>query len=176
MKFNLLFSFSIFILITACQDDSTKSTISNENIANSYELEEAPISEKIEPVTASKTKSIDTTAIFTNAEELNEDELRNFIMQTNCQACYGWNTKYIDPLIKRWPMSYNFMTGGILYAQGGEGEASMAEGTWKLNGNQLQIIYSLWYYEDSEPVDVDITVTARKSGEYLLLDNKLYWN
>jgi hypothetical protein len=158
---------SVLFLISACSGDAASPDNSDQSTENIQDLQTIEVENQLSSTEMEPNGNAPITA-------LSEAELIHFITLEGCKNCYGWDTKSIDTIVKHWPMSYTFMSGGHLHAQGDDGEASMTEGTWELSGDQLHIVYSLWYFQDPAAIDVDIIVTAKKSGENLLLDDKMY--
>jgi len=86
-----------------------------------------------------------------------ESELRQFLHST--PNTYGWQP--VDG-----EFSYDFFPDGRLHVQGSDGEASMWEGTWKLEGNRLTL--------KIPDLKVNTTFTAGADGDELLLDGQRY--
>lgn len=85
------------------------------------------------------------------------DDLRSFLHST--PGTYGWS-----PV--EGGISYDFFPEGRLHAQGSDGEASMWEGTWSLDGNELTM--------KIPALESNSTVTVEVSDGDLLLDGVRY--
>ncbi len=83
--------------------------------------------------------------------------LKKFLHST--KGTYGW-----APV--KGTISYDFFPDGRLHIQGPDGEATMREGKWSLNGDQLTLV--------NTTEKKTSTVTAAIDGEDLLLDGKRY--
>lgn len=91
-------------------------------------------------------------------EEISEEDFKVFlgdIIPDN----YGWKTENDDILL-------GFYANNNMHIQGPDGEATMWEGTWELNGDQLTM--------DRTDLGKKITVTAQKAGDKILLDGVVY--
>jgi hypothetical protein len=86
-----------------------------------------------------------------------ESALQKFLYST--PKTYGW-----QPV--KGEISYDFFTDGRLHVQGPDGEATMWEGAWKLEGDRLTLIVPAQKTRK--------TVTATIKGEELLLDGQRY--
>jgi hypothetical protein len=86
-----------------------------------------------------------------------DDGLRAFLHSS--PGTYGWS-----PV--EGGISYDFFPDGRLHAQGEDGEATMWEGTWSLDGNSLNLKISA--------LDSDATVSVEVEAGDLLLDGKRY--
>jgi hypothetical protein len=96
-------------------------------------------------------------AAVPSSKKGSEAALRRFLISTKDTA--GWN-----PV--KGTISYDFFPDGRLHIQGPDGEATMWEGKWSLQGDQLTLINS-----DTKKKS---TVTAAISGKELLLDGQVY--
>jgi len=86
-----------------------------------------------------------------------DDGLREFLHSS--PGTYGWS-----PV--EGGISYDFFPDGRLHAQGEDGEATMWEGTWSLDGNSLNL--------KIPALDSDATVRVEVEAGDLLLDGKRY--
>jgi len=75
-----------------------------------------------------------------------EDELRSFLIST--EGTYGWETK-TDKI------SLDFFEDGRLHIQGPDGEATMWEGSWKLEGIRLTMVRPDLETTETESVSKD---------------------
>ncbi len=75
------------------------------------------------------------------------------------EGTYGWNPQQGD-------IGYDFFPDGRLHIEGSDGEASMWEGKWSLNGDQLTLT--------NTTLNTSKTVTATRDGDDLLLDGARY--
>jgi len=91
-----------------------------------------------------------------NAGE-NSPRLQSFLLST--PNTYGWT-----PV--KGGNSYDFFPDGRLHVQGSDGEATMWEGKWKLDGDRLTIVIP--------QLKVNQVVTASANGKDLLLDGVRY--
>ncbi len=86
---------------------------------------------------------------------LSEAEARAFLMKPE----YGW--------VQQGEQFYiAFFPDGRLSIQGDDGEATMWEGTWKLNGNKVTMI--------CQDINMNETHEVKKDGHTLILGNKKY--
>ncbi|HEX8372316.1 MAG TPA: hypothetical protein VF585_06030 [Chthoniobacterales bacterium] len=83
--------------------------------------------------------------------------LKEFLHST--EGTYGWAPVEGD-------LSYDFFPDGRLHIQGKDGEATMWEGTWSLEGDQLTLT--------NKTNKTTKTVTAKRDGAELVLDGKHY--
>lgn len=83
--------------------------------------------------------------------------LKTFLAST--EGTYGW-----APVAGG--LSYDFFTDGRLHIQGSDGEATMWEGTWRLEGDHLTLV--------NKSQKTTRVVTAAKQNEDLILDGKKY--
>ena len=83
--------------------------------------------------------------------------LKEFLLST--EGTYGWAPVEGD-------LSYDFFPDGRLHIQGKDGEATMWEGTWSLEGDQLTLT--------NKTNKTKKTVTAKRDGAELVLDGKHY--
>jgi hypothetical protein len=86
-----------------------------------------------------------------------EISLREFLYST--PKTYGWQPVHGD-------INYDFFKDGRLHVQGKDGEATMWEGTWKLQGDQLTL--------KVPELKTNRTFTAAIKGRNLLLDSQPY--
>jgi len=97
--------------------------------------------------------SADQPTVLADAET--KPNLKNFLYST--KGTYGW-----QPV--KGTIMYDFFKDGRLSVQGPDGEATMWEGKWSLNGDKLTISYD----------KKTSTVTAAIDGNDLLLDGQRY--
>jgi len=72
---------------------------------------------------------------------------------------YGWQTTSDDKML-------DFFKDGRLAIQGPDGEATMWEGKWSIDGNQITL--------ECSDIKLNETVTAKIDGENLVLGTKIY--
>jgi len=84
-------------------------------------------------------------------------DVRAFLLST--PDTYGWSPVEGD-------ISYDFFPDGRLHVQGPDGEATMWEGTWKLEGNKVTLKVPALKSNETLTVEID--------GEELLLGGKRY--
>jgi len=82
-------------------------------------------------------KEVVTEVVTEETPAVDSEALKTFIMAPQ----YGWKKADADYF-------YSFMTDGRLHIQGADGEATMWEGTWSLEGDMLTITHP------EEPVKV----------------------
>lgn len=97
--------------------------------------------------------SADQATVLADAET--KPDLKKFLYSS--KGSYGW-----QPV--KGSIMYDFFKDGRLSVQGPDGEATMWEGKWSLNGDQLTISYN----------KKTSTVTATIDGADLLLDGQRY--
>lgn len=100
---------------------------------------------------------MDTSIIVKVDPKLNEDELKLFLFSR--EGTYGWETKSNN-------IAFDFFKDGRLHIQGPDGEATMWQGSWKLEQDQLIL----------DRVDLNRSVTYKMAilGDTLLLDTTVY--
>ncbi len=72
---------------------------------------------------------------------------------------YGWSSANDDN-------SYDFMQNGNLFIQGKDGEATMWEGNWSLEGEQINM--------KCADILLDKTLPIKKMGDSLMIGDKIY--
>lgn len=92
-----------------------------------------------------------------NATPPADDRLKTFLYDT--EGTYGWQTTADN-------ISLDFIPDGRLHIQGPDGEATLWEGTWSLQGDQLTM--------DRKDLGKTETVTAKQDGEKLVLGERVY--
>ncbi len=99
--------------------------------------------------------------LFTNCKEEkkgpSESELKAFLISK--EGTFGWVTKSDS-------ISLDFFQDGRLHIQGPDGEATMWEGKWSLQGDKLSM--------ERPDMGKNITVTVKINGEELMLDQTVY--
>jgi len=94
---------------------------------------------------------------ITDESAVDEKKLRTFLHST--AGTYGWETASED-------VSLDFFEDGRLHIQGPDGEATMWEGTWSLEGNKLTM--------SRTDLKTMIRVDAKIEGDQLILDGIPY--
>ena len=89
---------------------------------------------------------IDEKVMTEQDKKVLEDELRSFLIST--EGTYGWETK-TDKI------SLDFFEDGRLHIQGPDGEATMWEGSWKLEGIRLTMVRPDLETTETESVSKD---------------------
>ena len=89
---------------------------------------------------------------------LNQSEIRNFLHST--EGTIGWKPVKGDPTM------YDFFKDGRVHIQGPDGEATMWEGKWTLEGNKLTIKNT----DKKTSKTVEVTI----DGDDLLLNDNRY--
>ena len=110
---------------------------------------------------ASVKSESDISAQETDVEETiqkdSEDGLKKFLYDT--EGHYGWETTTDD-------ISLDFLEDGRLHIQGPDGEATMWEGNWTLEGDQLTM--------ERADLGTTQTVTVKIDGDNLVLGDVEY--
>lgn len=112
LTFAIAFSFSS-LFISCGSSDGTEENDADQEIVDDMEL------------TSSEADDLDGAN-----PEANEQEIKNFLYST--EGTYGWKSTQAE-----W--FYDFFKDGRLHIQGAEGEATMWEGKWSLEGNILTL-------------------------------------
>jgi len=97
----------------------------------------------------------DTIKTVTKEEE---DKLKSFIFST--PGTYGWATKSDK-------ISLDFFEDRRLHIQGPDGESTMWEGSWQLEGDKLTLVRT--------DIRETKTLTAKINGDSLMLDKIAYY-
>lgn len=108
-------------------------------------------------------ETVNTPEIVVKPEIIEENTIEKIVDLTsflyNIEGTYGWQTTADD-------ISYDFFQDGNLHIQGSDGEATMWEGIWKLEGTKITLI--------SEARNQNETLDVKKVGDNLILGDKTY--
>lgn len=91
------------------------------------------------------------------AQKQSEQDIEKFLY--DIEGHYGWETSGDN-------ISFDFLEDGRLHIQGPDGEATMWEGSWTLEGDQLTM--------ERTDLGTTQTVTAKIDGDNLILGDAIY--
>jgi len=174
----LLISASLF---GACSNSSeSDNPISNnveEVIVSKVEGVLEPVLDSVVLETKTKSPSMEKEKlklkILSEAAFISEEELELFLTGDEEQGYRNaWKTDSKDFELDM-PIMYGFMTDGRLHVQGPDGEATMWSGKWYINADGLNIQYE-YVSPIGEVKDINFTVVAKTTDQYLILDNSVY--
>jgi hypothetical protein len=137
---------SVSLIVMSCNSSSNELKEATKTVDSSQSaLDTIKVNEK--NVTESKESTLDTL----------EERIKQFLIST--ENTYGWETQSND-------ISLDFFPDGRLHIQGPDGESTMWEGKWNLKGDKIIMV--------RPDLEKTISVTAKISGENLVLDNIIY--
>lgn len=137
---SLIFCFTVYL--TACQTKDSSKTEKNVDST----------SEKTDSSVNNHEQKPDNSATNKSA-----DKIRSFIV--DAKDTYGWKTAGDE-------ITLDFLEDGRLHIQGSDGEASMSEGKWSLDGDQLTM--------KRPDLKTTKTITVKIEGDKLLLGGVVY--